>query len=71
MGPRPGGGVETISQLQDKVFHRSGSLEALLMGLSGGRIPMFSDPAFYAAFRSTVIPIENLSFDSHLAACLL
>jgi len=50
-------GVETISQLQDKVFHRSGSLEALLMGLSGGRIPMFSDPAFYAAFRSTVIPI--------------
>ena len=50
-------GVETISQLQDKVFHQSGCLEELLVGLATTRAPMFSDPGFYAAFRTTVIPI--------------
>lgn len=50
-------GLETISQLQDKIFHQSGVLEDLLISLSGPRIPMFSNPVFYASFRSTVIPI--------------
>jgi chemotaxis protein methyltransferase CheR len=50
-------GVETISQLQDKVFHRSGCLEELLISLATTRAPMFSDPGFYAAFRTTVVPI--------------
>lgn len=50
-------GVETISQLQDKVFHQSGCLEELLISLATTRAPMFSDPGFYAAFRTTVVPI--------------
>lgn len=50
-------GVETISQLQDKVFHRPGCLETLLMSLATVRVPMFCDPAFYAAFRAVVVPV--------------
>lgn len=50
-------GVETISRLQDKVFHQAGSLEDLLVGLATTRAPMFADPAFYAAFRTTVVPL--------------
>jgi chemotaxis protein methyltransferase CheR len=50
-------GVDTISQLQDKVFHQSGCLENLLTSLATTRVPMFSDPGFYAAFRTTVVPI--------------
>ena len=50
-------GVETISQLQDKVFHQSGCLEELLISLANTRAPMFSDPGFYAALRTTVVPI--------------
>jgi chemotaxis protein methyltransferase CheR len=50
-------GVETISQLQDKVFHQAGCLEELLVSLATTRAPMFFDPVFYAAFRTTVVPI--------------
>jgi chemotaxis protein methyltransferase CheR len=50
-------GVQTISQLQDKVFHQPGCLEALLISLSTVRASMFCDPGFYAAFRATVVPI--------------
>lgn len=50
-------GVETISQLQDKVFHRSGCLEELLISLTTTRAAMFFDPGFYAAFRTIVVPI--------------
>ena len=50
-------GVETISQLQDKVLHHPGCLEELLVSLTTSRAPMFSDPAFYAAFRTHVVPI--------------
>jgi len=50
-------GVQTISQLQDKVFHQTGCLEALLISLATVRASMFGDPSFYAAFRATVVPI--------------
>jgi chemotaxis protein methyltransferase CheR len=50
-------GVDTISQLQDKVFHEAGCLEALLVSVGTRPAPMFADPDFYAAFRTAVLPM--------------
>lgn len=50
-------GVQTISQLQDKVFHQPGCLEELLVRLATVQASMFCDPSFYVAFRTTVVPV--------------
>src|SRR5215212_9632683 len=44
-------GLSTISGLQEKILHDSGSMERLLLDLSINVTAMFRDPTFYLAFR--------------------
>jgi chemotaxis protein methyltransferase CheR len=49
--------LETISGLQELVLHDAMAMERLLVDLSINVTSMFRDPTFYAALRSTVIPL--------------
>jgi chemotaxis protein methyltransferase CheR len=50
-------GLETLSQLQDRVLHDEQAMERLLLDLSVSVTSMFRDPGFYAAFREHVVPL--------------
>jgi chemotaxis protein methyltransferase CheR len=49
-------GVETLSQLQDRLLHDPPSMERLLVDLSINVTSMFRDPSFYVSFRTNVVP---------------
>jgi chemotaxis protein methyltransferase CheR len=49
-------GLETLSQLQDRLLHDSQCMERLLLDLSINVTSMFRDPSFYASFRKNVVP---------------
>ena len=50
-------GLETLSQLQDKLLHDPPCMERLLVDLSINVTSMFRDPTFYVAFRDKVVPM--------------
>jgi len=50
-------GLATISGLTERVLHDPGALDRLLLDLSISVTSMFRDPTFYAAVRSTVVPL--------------
>jgi chemotaxis protein methyltransferase CheR len=50
-------GLETLSQLQDRLLHEPPCMERLLLDLSINVTAMFRDPTFYATFRKTVVPL--------------
>jgi chemotaxis protein methyltransferase CheR len=50
-------GLETLSQLQDRVLHDPATMEQLLLDLSINVTAMFRDPGFYLAFREQVVPL--------------
>jgi chemotaxis protein methyltransferase CheR len=50
-------GAQTLSQLQDRLLRDPGCMERLLLDLSINVTAMFRDPSFYAALRSTVVPV--------------
>src|SRR5437870_4715190 len=50
------GGIRTISRFQEKVLRETALLERLLRAFSPDGLSMFSDPAFYLAFRTKVVP---------------
>lgn len=49
--------LQTISGLQELVLHDPAAMERLLADLSINVTSMFRDPTFYAALRTTVVPI--------------
>src|SRR5207302_9652617 len=49
-------GLETLSQLQDRLLHDPPCMERLLVDLSINVTSMFRDPTFYVAFRDKVVP---------------
>jgi chemotaxis protein methyltransferase CheR len=49
-------GVETLSQLQDRLLHDPPAMERLLVDLSINVTSMFRDPSFYVSFRTHVVP---------------
>ena len=49
--------VTTVSGLLEKVFHDSGTLERVLLGLSVHVSAMFRDPRFFLAFRRHAVPL--------------
>src|ERR1700704_1640286 len=49
-------GLETLSQLQDRLLAEPPCMEALLVDLSINVTSMFRDPSFYVAFREQVVP---------------
>lgn len=49
--------LATISGLQELVLHEPEAMERLLVDLSINVTSMFRDPTFYAALRSTVVPL--------------
>jgi chemotaxis protein methyltransferase CheR len=50
-------GLETLSQLQDRLLHDPPCMERLLVDLSINVTSMFRDPTFYAMFRERVAPV--------------
>jgi chemotaxis protein methyltransferase CheR len=50
-------GLQTLSQLQDRLLHQPPCMERLLLDLSINVTSMFRDPSFYAAFRQEVVPV--------------
>jgi chemotaxis protein methyltransferase CheR len=50
-------GLETVSQLQDRLLHEPPAMERLLLDLSINVTSMFRDPSFYVAFREHVVPM--------------
>jgi chemotaxis protein methyltransferase CheR len=50
-------GLETLSQLQDRLLHEPPCMERLLVDLSINVTSMFRDPSFYVAFREKVVPL--------------
>jgi chemotaxis protein methyltransferase CheR len=50
-------GLETLSQLQDRLLHHPPSMERLLLDLSINVTAMFRDPSFYLSFRKNVAPM--------------
>jgi chemotaxis protein methyltransferase CheR len=64
-------GLETISGLQEKVIHDAPVLERFLLALSARPVAMFSDPPFYAAFRTAAAPLLRTypSLNIWLPAC--
>jgi len=50
-------GLDTLSQLQDRLLHDPPCMERLLLDLSINVTSMFRDPSFYASFRKQVVPI--------------
>ena len=49
-------GLETVTQLHDRLLHDPASMERLLLDLSINVTSMFRDPSFYMAFREHVVP---------------
>jgi chemotaxis protein methyltransferase CheR len=49
-------GLSSVSGLQARVLHEPTLMEQLLLDLSINVTAMFRDPAFYKAFRETVVP---------------
>ncbi|HKV38281.1 MAG TPA: CheR family methyltransferase [Blastocatellia bacterium] len=49
--------VPTVSRFQERLLHDPAFLERFLRSLSNRRLSMFSDPSFYHAFRSRVVPV--------------
>jgi chemotaxis protein methyltransferase CheR len=49
-------GLETLSQLQDRLLHEPPCMERLLLDLSINVTSMFRDPSFYLTFREKVVP---------------
>ena len=50
-------GLDTLSQLQDRLLHDAPCMERLLLDLSINVTSMFRDPSFYVAFREKVVPV--------------
>jgi chemotaxis protein methyltransferase CheR len=50
-------GLETLSQLQDRLLHAQPCMERLLVDLSINVTSMFRDPSFYVAVREKVVPM--------------
>src|SRR5581483_4014742 len=50
-------GLETLSQLQDRLLHHPPTMEQLLVDLSINVTAMFRDPSFYVAVREKVVPL--------------
>ena len=50
-------GIETVSALQDKVFHDAAAMDRFLLAVTVNVTEMFRDPAFYLAFRDKVAPL--------------
>jgi chemotaxis protein methyltransferase CheR len=50
-------GVRSVSGLLEKVLHEPAVMERLLLAITIHVTSMFRDPAFYAAFRSQVVPV--------------
>ena len=50
-------GLDTVSELQDRVLHDPSMMEKLLLDLSINVSAMFRDPTFYKAFREKVVPV--------------
>lgn len=48
--------ISTVSRFQEKVLREPALLERLLSAFSPRDLSMFSDPAFYRAFRTKVVP---------------
>jgi chemotaxis protein methyltransferase CheR len=49
-------GLNTVTQLHDRLLHEPASMERLLLDLSINVTAMFRDPSFYVAFREHVVP---------------
>ena len=49
--------LQSISGLQELILHEPAAMERLLVDLSINVTSMFRDPTFYAAMRSTVVPL--------------
>lgn len=49
--------VTTISAFQEQVLHHAECLERLLLALASNGGAFFSDPGFYSAFRTKVVPL--------------
>jgi chemotaxis protein methyltransferase CheR len=49
-------GLQTLSQLQDRLLHDPPCMERLLVDLSINVTSMFRDPSFYVAFREKIVP---------------
>jgi chemotaxis protein methyltransferase CheR len=50
-------GLETVTQLHDRLLHDPACMERLLLDLSINVTAMFRDPSFYVAFREHVVPV--------------
>jgi chemotaxis protein methyltransferase CheR len=50
-------GLDTLSQLQDRLLHDPPCMERLLLDLSINVTSMFRDPTFYVALREKVVPV--------------
>lgn len=48
--------ISTISRLQEKLLHKPVLMERFLRSFSSSGLAMFSDPGFYRAFRTRVVP---------------
>lgn len=49
--------ADTVAGLLEKVLHRPGTLERLLVTLTVNTTAMFRDPGFYLAFRRRIVPL--------------
>jgi chemotaxis protein methyltransferase CheR len=50
-------GLQTLSELQNRLLHDPPCMERLLVDLSINVTSMFRDPSFYVAFREKVVPV--------------
>jgi chemotaxis protein methyltransferase CheR len=50
-------GLETLTDLQNRLLHDPPCMERLLVDLSINVTSMFRDPSFYVAFRDKVVPV--------------
>jgi chemotaxis protein methyltransferase CheR len=50
-------GLQTLSELQNRLLHDPPCMERLLVDLSINVTSMFRDPSFYVAFREKVVPM--------------
>jgi chemotaxis protein methyltransferase CheR len=50
-------GLDTVSELQDRVLHDPSMMEKLLLDLSINVSAMYRDPTFYKSFREKVVPV--------------
>src|SRR5678815_3563803 len=64
-------GLATVSALQERVLHDPDMMNQLLLDLSINVTAMFRDPAFYVAFRHTVVPLLRTYPFIRIWHCLL